>query len=358
MAYTVYYFGARGFRSFFLLFLLHITLISASPNPTNVLTKRVKVEVVPKFDNDYEGRVKMGQYLRDLFLLSDEELATKNNGSSLASPFKDPAAVALNGWTENRYWYPYPRSKWRALPFYQNRLDKAFADEYFPVDKKESAIYDYWHDKTFFKDGVEKQPTMATYVSVVVPASGAFIFDTSFSPKDTKAEKEEKEGKSFGGDVPELDTLSDIAYFQWKHACEAKSVDVKNLKVIFRSHITHQGTYDIVVQALKEEKYEYVPGWDNKAVFSMDSRQGQAILGTIHGSSPAWMLIQHKKALGLKKITEVAVFSSDKGFAFENDPEGSRANLNLRFIIEDVDKGVHFNVESSEEKGWFSWFYW
>ncbi|GJD00298.1 WD domain-containing protein [Colletotrichum higginsianum] len=327
MANAIHSFGAGSLRSLFLLFLIHATLIGASPTLNNVLAERAKVKV-PEFENNYEGRVKKGQYLSDLFSLSDEEAAKKNDGVSLASPFQDPVAVTRNGWVKYIFWYPFDQEN--ALdPSYDNILDKAFEDKDLPVDKTESAVYYYWHNRIFFKDGDFRLPTKAMYSNVVVPASGAFIFDQNKSPTHRKGELKK-------GVVPDLDTLSDIAYFQWRDGCETKKLDPKGLKVIFRSHISHRGTYDIVVQALKDAKFEHVPGWDKKAVFSMDSREGQAILGTVHGSGTAWMLIQHKEALGLKKITEVAVFGHGDGFDFNNDPEKEYANLNLRFTIKDV----------------------
>ncbi|KAL0943626.1 uncharacterized protein CTRU02_201513 [Colletotrichum truncatum] len=328
MANTIPSFGSASFRSLFWWLLLHVILIGASPTPNNVLTKRVRTEF-REFANDYEGRVEKGQYLRDLFPLDDEKAAEYNGGKSVVSPFQDPVAVTRNGWST--YIFPYPFDQKGALdPSYGNILDAAFADKDLPVDQKESTVYYYMHNRRFLKDGqFKEQPTKAVYSNVVVPASGAFIFDENYSPKYRQGQLKE-------GDIPDLDTLSDIAYFQWRDGCQVKSVPTNSLKVIFRSHISHKGTYDYVVQALEEADYKRVPGWADKAVFSMESRQGQAILGTVHGSGTAWMLIQHKQALGLKKISEVAVFGHGTGFDFKQDPNGKYANLNLRFTIEDV----------------------
>ncbi|TQN67540.1 hypothetical protein CSHISOI_07912 [Colletotrichum shisoi] len=312
MANVIHPFGSGSFRSFFLLlFLLRAALISASPTPSDTLTRRAKIET-PEFGQDYNGRVEKGQYLRDLFPLSNEEAAKKNKGVSLASPFQDPAAVVRNGWSKHVFWYPFDQKN--ALPpSFGDVLDKAFEDKDLPVNKTESAVYAYWHNKDFVKDDELRRPTRAIYSNVVVPASGAFIFDTNKSPTSKKSDL--KKG---------LD------------ACETKKLDPKGLKVVFRSHVTHKGTYEIVLRALKDAKFGHVPRWDKKAVFSMDSREGQAILGTVHGSGAAWMLIQHKEALGLKKITEVAVFGHGSGFDFNGDSTTKHANLNLRFTIKDV----------------------
>ncbi|KAK2730619.1 hypothetical protein CKAH01_02447 [Colletotrichum kahawae] len=351
MANTIHSFGSGSVRSLFLWFLLHILLTNASPTPRDTtkpaaLTKRARAQF-PTFAQDYEGRVLKGQYLKDLFPLDDAKAAEYNGGASVASPYQDPSALKPNGWTRYIFWYPSetdtgdneapfgkvtdPAFADKGLmidktPGYEDLLDDAFADKDHTVDQKETGYYYYRHDREF--DEVKK-PTMASYANALVPASGAFIFDEDFSPKYRK--------EVWGlGDVPDLDTMSDVAFFQWIDACKAKNVAPTTLKLIFLSHVTNQKTYDIVVDALKETKHAKVPGWADKAVFSMDSRQGQAVLGSVWGAATSWMLIQHKKELGLKKITEVAVWGLNNGFAFEEDPEGEIANLNMRFVIEDA----------------------
>lgn len=159
------------------------------------------------------------------------------------------------------------------------------------------------------------------------PPSGAFIFDNNYSPRYEVT----KNGK---GDVPDLDTLSDIAYFQWLSACQYKNKSPTTLKVVFRAGVSYKPTFDIAIQALKDEKFDQVPGWDKRAVFKMDSRPGRALLGSTHGAGIAWMLIQHKEKLGIKTITEVTVWGSKGGFGFKEKPHTVR--LNLRFVIKDA----------------------
>ncbi|CCF36778.1 hypothetical protein CH063_08273, partial [Colletotrichum higginsianum] len=173
-------------------------------------------------------------------------------------------------------------------------------------------------------------PTQAVYENVMVPASGAIVFDQNFSPTSKIARPKAV------GTVPYLDKLSDVAYFQWQHSCRARGVEQSSLKVVFRSKIIHKGTSDIVIKALKDAAYTRIPGFAEKAVFSMDSREGQAILGTVHGSSTAWMLIQHKKQLGLKRISEVAVFSSGTGHEFSRHMLSLATTISLRFTIIDA----------------------
>lgn len=168
---------------------------------------------------------------------------------------------------------------------------------------------------------------MAHYTNVVNPKSGAFIFDSNYSPTYAKSTN----GK---GDIPDLDTASDIAYFQWRDGCLSGGDDPKSLKVIFRSHIVYNKTFQIVMEALRRAKYTQVPEWDQRITFKMDTDEGLAILGSTHGASTAWMLIQHKEELGLKDITEVVVWAANGAFPLTRNP--NLANLNLRFTIVDV----------------------
>ncbi|WQF77168.1 hypothetical protein CDEST_02182 [Colletotrichum destructivum] len=107
-----------------------------------------------------------------------------------------------------------------------------------------------------------------------------------------------------------------------------------NLKVIFRAHITYEQTLNIIVQALRKGGHQRIPGWDERVTFPMDSDEGLAILGTTHGASTAWMLIQHKQKLGLKTIKEVVVWESNGGFSLDQDVKVTK--INLRFTVVDA----------------------
>ncbi|KAF4822305.1 hypothetical protein CGCTS75_v010734 [Colletotrichum tropicale] len=317
------------FRVLFLwLSLLNIVLpISASPTPATSdrkLAKRVK-QAFPYFDDTYEGRADKGEWLKGLLPLDPAKAQEYNGGQTVASPFQEPEEVLQWGWTPNVYFFPYAGGR---KPDFGNLLDPAFADTAFPVNKAENTVWNLVHDREFKKaNGQTGYPTMAHYTNVVNPKSGAFIFDSNFSP--TYAKNQNKKG-----DVPDLDTASDIAYFQWRDGCLSGGDDVKSLKVVFRSHIVYNKTFQIVMEALRRAKYTEVPEWDKRITFKMDTDEGLAILGSTHGASTAWMLIQHKAELGLKDITEVVVWAANGAFPLTRNP--NLANLNLRFTIVDV----------------------
>ncbi|KAH9233994.1 hypothetical protein K456DRAFT_1762300 [Colletotrichum gloeosporioides 23] len=265
--------------------------------------------------------------------------AAANGGASVVSPYQDPAGTAQWGWSLDTWWYPYDGG---LKPSNLKFLSEAMGDTAFPVDEKDGAVYYYDHDKEFKQaNGEMGEPSLGSYSNVVNPAAGALIFDVNMSPKYAV--------KEYGlGAVPDKDTLSDFAFFQWLLGCQAKKVDPQSLQVVFRAHITYGPTYNIVLQALKDAGQKRVPGWNDRVTFKMGTREGDAILGSTHGAGTAWMLIQHKDALGVKEITEAVVWGMvqpksladtpgpAEGFEFDADRGSNteaRANSRVVFIV-------------------------
>ncbi|TDZ40358.1 hypothetical protein C8035_v004053 [Colletotrichum spinosum] len=309
--------------------------ISASPTKSagtllfdeQHLAKRVKTSF-PSFPSDYDGRIEKGRWLKGLFPLTNEQAQDYNGDNSIASPFRWPEELDDWGWTTYRQRWPYSAAeKW---PQYKDSLDEAFADSAFPVDKTKGIAYHTSHNRRFrFGIGPFGDPTGGHYTNVVNPPSGAVIFDSNFSPKASKAQSETHQG-----DVPDLDTLSDVSYFQWLRGCDVAGVDSKNVKLIFRAHITYQPSFDIIVEALRKSGHKKVPGCADRVTLQMNTDEGLAILGSTHGASTAWFLLQHKVRLGLKDLKEVTIWGSKGGFVFDTPIKETK--LNLRFTVVDV----------------------
>ncbi|KAK2767983.1 hypothetical protein CKAH01_04551 [Colletotrichum kahawae] len=324
---------------FFCLSLLHLApafgaaLTPATRNALSsrreVLAKRVK-QPFPSFPDTYDGRVQKGQYLKELLPLSPAQAQDFNGGVTVASPFQNSNEMLRWGWSPTPNPYPYMMSSHR--PAFKDALDEAFKDPDYPVDPTLHIVYHALHDRPFrLAAGGLGQPTYGKYSNVVNPEAGAFIFDANFSPTWAKAEM----GK---GDVPDLYTVSDFGYFQWSDGCSAKSSDVKDLKVIFQSNVLNKKTFQIVVEALRKGGHQKIPTWDERITLSMDTEEGFAILGSVLGSSTAWMLIQHKEELGMKNIKEVVIWSSYSSFDLTGSSalKADQTHLNLRFTIEDA----------------------
>ncbi|KAK1978875.1 hypothetical protein LZ30DRAFT_598142 [Colletotrichum cereale] len=317
-----------------MLFLLSLYLISvvASPLPAFkptpdsndlALIKRVKLQA-PDFEDSYSGRIQKGIWLKSLFSLNDED------AKQWASPFQNAADVITWGWTPRLQasWWPYIDKDGPIKAEFGKDLDKAFADPALKVDKSTNGVYQFLHDTEFkYKDGRKGKPTLAKYKNVANPRSGAFIFDSNWSPKYQQA----RLGR---GDVPDLDTLSDLAYFQWQDSCVYTGTALSSLKVIFRAHVEYLPSFWTVVEAMIEAGHQRIPSWNRRVTFSMDSSGGLAILGSAHGASTAWFLIQHRETLGAKRIKEAVVWGGGYGYEFHENPK--KAKLTIRFTIVDA----------------------
>ncbi|KDN70377.1 hypothetical protein CSUB01_11092 [Colletotrichum sublineola] len=334
---------SRGVCLILLWVLLQVELVSASTIPASgdqnyilhssvqATSKRAPAQF-RTFSPKYRGRIEKGTYLKSLFPLNDKDAERQNDGNAVASPWQDPKALARWGWTTSIKWAPFPTTssvKFDVdLPSFRNALDNAFADPNHFVDPSKNALCVSKHSQSFLlKDGSKGQPTDAIYKDVHNPSSGAIIFDSNHSPDFMKARYRR-------GDIPELKHTSDLVYFQWLEACKEKNVHPSNIKTIFRAHISYAPTFTIVQQALWDAGKAKIPPWNERLTFSMDTRQGLAILGSSHGSGPALFLIQHKATLGLKKIKDVTVWG------YRRDPNARDDTVNtilfLRFTVVDA----------------------
>lgn len=140
--------------------------------------------------------------------------------------------------------------------------------------------------------------------------------------------------------VPPLRHWSDIAYLQWLGASSnpevtqsshpgAKStlsppsvsdlvpaLDIRPapIKYIFRLTIQNTATCSILNKIMTKHNYPTYNLWPGKT-FSVTSEEGKAIVGTPNGAGVAWLLAQHKKELGERRIEKVTVFYAEN----END---------------------------------------
>ncbi|KAK1973175.1 hypothetical protein LZ30DRAFT_765268 [Colletotrichum cereale] len=290
----------------------------------------------PEFSKDYNGRIEKGMFLLKLLSLGNREAQKLNNDVSIVSRFQNYKALQRWGWTADITWFPFHQNMngdEGDKPSFGSSLDEAFEDLAFPVSKRQMGVYYFKQDKPFKKSGLKSvlsqrlSPSRGIYINVVNPEAGAFIFNDNFSPS-SMVERNHK------GNVPDLNALSDIAFLQWENACQYKNIDIKSLKVVFRSNVITSSSRSVIMEALRKSGFEQVPGWSNRAVIPMDTQAGAAIIGSTHGSGVAWMLLQHKQKLGMKTITEVVVWESDGDYSFLT--QKSSRYLNLRFTIKDI----------------------
>ena len=147
----------------------------------------------------------------------------------------------------------------------------------------------------------QDQATKATFTQVCNHQDGVLIACDNRTAHHTKALTNNPKAT-----YPPLVHWSDIAFLQWL----MQNPTPGNLKYIFRMTIQNIETccvLDKVLRLSTQTRYDVWPG----LTFDIESEEGQAILGTPNGSGTAWLLIQHKKQLGDKRIERVTVFYAE-----------------------------------------------
>jgi hypothetical protein len=132
-------------------------------------------------------------------------------------------------------------------------------------------------------------------------------------------------------DRPALERWSDLAWLGITNPkVKAKGTDytpasihnqpkwnVKNLRYVLRASVGNHETLGILyyVAALKQGAssgtHWKIKPFRERVDLDANSHEGRAIIGTPNGLGTAWMLIQHKKELGVKKISKVSLFQDE-----------------------------------------------
>ncbi|KAK2023992.1 hypothetical protein LX32DRAFT_697499 [Colletotrichum zoysiae] len=303
---------SRGVCLVLVWMLLRAGLVSASPAPASgdgsdilhssgeSLSRRAQAQF-RTFPATYEGRVEKGAYLKSLFPLKDKDAERANDGHAVVSPWQDPKALTRWGWTTRTKWAPFPANPVKFdenVPTFRNLLNIPFADPAHRVDPSKNALCVSKHNQPFLLEDGKNGQALCTRTYSTPP--GAILFDSHEGPEYMKARYRK-------GDVPELSHVSDVVYFQWLEACREKNVSPRNIRTIWSVWVTYAPAFGVVQQAVRDAGKQKIPAWNERLTFSMDTRQGLAILGSTPGAASALLLIQHKETLGLKKIKDVTV---------------------------------------------------
>ena len=99
------------------------------------------------------------------------------------------------------------------------------------------------------------------------------------------------------------DTLfwSDVAFALWQAISALNNTDIKNIRYIVQDDINNEITRSIVFQAVPDRSKEL-------AIFSYGTEEFQALLGTPNSAGGVYLLMEHKRILGLKTISRIFVF--------------------------------------------------
>ena len=138
-----------------------------------------------------------------------------------------------------------------------------------------------------------------------------------------------------GLESPPLSHSSDIAFLEWKRACEVSQTDLKSLRHIFIDTVVTMATQLVVISIMGVEgnsmtsrldAWTYtLPPWEQKLTFQADSDERKALLGTVQLRGIMWMLVQHREHLGHKAVRSISLFRNV-------DPEEDRSHRTLHVM--------------------------
>lgn len=122
--------------------------------------------------------------------------------------------------------------------------------------------------------------------------------------------------------LPRLAAWSDMVYLQWYWTLSSLwkkpgisldgSSEIPCPKQIIITSVVTESTRRILDRVRKQVREEpEVIMWPGDT-FQADSEAGMAILGSVHGRSLAWFLIQHKKQFGDKIFKSISLFRKNE----------------------------------------------
>ena len=145
---------------------------------------------------------------------------------------------------------------------------------------------------------------------------------------------------------------SDVIFLGWKSVCKAANpqADVSSLRYILRQTVSNQITLGVI-----DSYAPNVGAWPGKS-FDINSRGGQALLGTPNGYGIAFMLLQHQAELGNKKVQKVTAWHAGIGgkcllfeLGDEQDPTEPMA-VDWEWVSGDGDE-IMLDARSIEDNG-------
>ncbi|KAK5683916.1 hypothetical protein LTS10_003779 [Elasticomyces elasticus] len=238
----------------------------------------------------------------------------------------DRAALFDNGWVEPVAQPDVPPST-EPQPFPFPRAANQVYDELSISpdykDVKYNLYYKWAHDKKSnlqttraygqFRTGTTYGTTEAEYANIFNPQAGMMICYNNYSP----AFMVSKNPLLGPADIPPLNRLSDILWFQWKDAVATTHAPdlVSNIKWIMRHHVTDKTSVDIIDTLIRGFREQGLQGWpgrtyDMSAATGSDKgaqerRIARALLGSPNGVGVAHFLSQHRADLGFKSVSKV-----------------------------------------------------
>ncbi|KAF4949824.1 hypothetical protein FGADI_8621 [Fusarium gaditjirri] len=287
--------------------------------PLDLLVKRedTKVDVFKKALDKGKGLLcDMGK--------SQEELE-EENGKSMESPsyLQQSGIEEIEGW----------EIEGDPQPSFKDHLDEALA----ALGVSDGLRHQSWMHTSGgiisttspgdLASGTSGQDTGAYFRNSFAVSPGVIIADVNYA---VSAATGGNDGKMT---VTHVKKWSDATWMQWDRVCTEADSDVGDLKYIIRSKIANYITLEIILRAIlsrhdrnPRRNKKTIGTWRNKISFTAakDKDEFPAILGSPNGAGAAFMLINHKKRLGVKTIKRIDIFVPEGSFEVTETEVGEK----------------------------------
>ncbi|KAE9992668.1 hypothetical protein EG327_008269 [Venturia inaequalis] len=262
-----------------------------------------------------------GEKLLALMAMSTEQ-ATASLGFASESTFTNYADLDTNGWSL------YDRSA--NFDLRNLNIGNVFNDLQLdgmsggPLDLRfKNRVAAWSQDEKYTVNGVEQNPSNAQYINTFNPTQGLIGAWSNYGPA--------YQLRNYPTAVlPSLKQWSDVAFLEWKNQLEmARMTSTSDARIpaprmILRINMMNVETLNLIDQILRNLPAAErplgpaawgvpTPPWSDRKVFNMDTDAGKVLLGSPNGRGVAWLLLQHKRAFGLKTITSAVVFKEGGG---------------------------------------------
>lgn len=113
--------------------------------------------------------------------------------------------------------------------------------------------------------------------------------------------------------IPGPHKWSEITWAAWMDICMMQRGDPTSLKYIFKHDVITDNTRYIMEQAVGVGEDDFETEWPGIR-YMRGSTHYQALMGTPHGTSMAWLLIDHPNDLRGREIESITMFISDDNY--------------------------------------------
>jgi hypothetical protein len=160
------------------------------------------------------------------------------------------------------------------------------------------------------------------YQNIINAAGGAIVAGDNYSPRDRWMDEHKDEGAPPVNVLPLLGKWSDIVALSWTAHANGRTINY-----IFRSNVQNPNSKNIIQQAFQNTAGQStVPAYPGRD-FTVDAdgtggdgNNFYALLGSYHGAVPAFLLAQHRAAVGgMRRIRTIRVWNQQAAWPLGTD---------------------------------------